>query len=65
MGMHELTYCSLATRAILPADLTALLDEVREQNLQRHITDWSMGKNFLHLHRTAFLRQQAQPDGAR
>ena len=151
MGLHELTYCSLATRAMSPADLTALLDEAREKNLQRGITgllvffrqefiqllegdraeifslyqsicsdprnrnnhlmweepitqrsfaDWSMaftamddltpkdrlgfsdfldvgfdamahsgsasmGKKFLRLHRTAFLRQQAQPGGAR
>ena len=65
MGLHELTYCSLAARAMSPTDLAALLDEAREQNLQRGITDWFMGKTFLRLHRTAFLRQQAQPDGAR
>ena len=65
MGLHELTYCSLATRAMSPTDLTAPLDEVREPNLQRDITDWSMGKTFLRLHRTAFLKQQTQPDGAR
>ena len=65
MGLHELTNCSLATRAMSSADLTALLDEARETNLRRGIIDWSMGKKFLRLHRTAFLRQQTQPDGAR
>jgi len=38
MVLHELTYCSLATRAMSPAELTALLNEAREKNLRRGIT---------------------------
>lgn len=38
MGLHELTYFSLATRAMSPTDLGALLDEAREKNLRRGIT---------------------------
>ena len=38
MALYELIYVSTATGDMSPAELTTLLDEVRQKNARRHIT---------------------------